>query len=55
MTREETHMTLKNKVIAAGLAVIAAFGSQSVIEPAAQAAPGDNVVTFGDSFTANPD
>lgn len=55
MTREETHMTLKNKAIAAGLAVIAAFGSQSVIEPTAQAAPGDNVVTFGDSFTANPD
>lgn len=47
-------MKFSHKVAGAALAVVTAF-TGVVLAPAAFAAPAGNIVTLGDSFTANPD
>lgn len=46
---------LTTRVLAAGVAVAAAAGIAAVVSPTAGASDTGNIVTFGDSFTANPD
>ena len=48
-------MRIFSKAIAAAAAGIMMLGGIGASIPTASAAPGGNLVTFGDSFTANPD